>query len=73
MKLHCLIAAVLLALCGIWYTPQSDAALIGSRRALLLAGHGGSPAPPRTPCNAGGLDFSVTTGCNMTFYMVGMR
>jgi hypothetical protein len=35
------------------------------------AGSGGS-SPPLAPCNNGKLDFSVATGCNLTFYMIGV-
>lgn len=31
-------------------------------------GVGGSSGPPATPCNAGQLDWSDTTGCNLVFF-----
>ena len=32
----------------------------------------GNSSPPLTSCNNGQLDFSVATGCNLTFYLTGV-
>lgn len=44
---------------------------VGRLEGINNSGIGGS-AIPATPCNAGQLDFSDATGCNLTLLMVGL-
>jgi len=37
-----------------------------------LAGGTGTTGPGPTPCLAGQLDFSLATGCNVSFYVLGV-
>jgi hypothetical protein len=39
---------------------------------LGVTGFFGSEGPPPVGCNAGQLDFSDVTGCNLALYMVGL-
>lgn len=43
-----------------------------SDASMLMKGVGSPDIVLGTPCNNGQLDFSVTTGCNTTFFMIGL-
>lgn len=41
---------------------------VGFIEGINNLGIGGSSGPPPTPCNAGQLDWSDATGCNLVFF-----
>lgn len=66
-----LIAAIVMG-AGLFAPPTSAQIGLGlsiPEVAVRQRGTGGGA----TPCNAGQLDWSVATGCNLTLYMIGIR